>query len=973
MANISYPQRFKQKLEQDQYINGIVNKTLFDFGDILEDNKLYFFEEYTDHGIRHIENVLAASDRIIDDHTFNDKLLPKDIGCLSLAVILHDLGMHLTLPGLTLLLEGGYDDVRVPEFDNLRWVELWEDYLKEAKKFSGKQLKSIFGNEHTVIRIPPISNPGDITNNDKKLIGEFIRRNHARLAHEIALKGFPAKQRMNVEFAAGLSLDLKNLSGLIARSHGLELRTSLDYLEKEHSTARANPFEVHAIFLMVILRIADYLQIQKNRTSEVLIKTKTFSSPVSQFEHDSHLSIDYITDKYQSDPERIYVRASPKTSKMYLKLQKLFKDIQYELDVSWAVLGEIYGKDCPRFKFRRITTNLSENGFAAKQSYVPEKISFDVVPDIIKLLVAPLYGSNPSYGVRELVQNSVDACREREFIHRDSISGNIIKEYEAVILVNIFKVDDNNAYFEIEDNGKGMTIEEIKNYFMKAGASYRKSITWQRKYVDIEGNAKVQKSGRFGIGVLAAFLLGDEIEVWTNSCEAKQGYHFKAHIDDDIVEVQKNKDVKIGTKIRISVNARTLIQLQENSSWYRWYTLSKPKIHYTFLGTMKLPYQHDPGIDDVLTNDWYSFSTTEYRKVLWSYIKTATPFKINCNGIGVGSALENIPMAIEVSKNFFFSIPNIVVFDFDAKLPLTLDRRDVDGILPFEDELFKEISKDIVSKMLLFEIKFDENGRLNLSHPALDNSLSPTQSFMHKYDFVNIKNVFLMHEGFGFDYHYFYSEIKTICIYQKVSQVKLEDYSEIMPRYLIDLYGPSSKSYNEFANIIRAAVQPLGRSVSNQNSTDFLIFNITALGQSSNYNTQNLPSHRYYNWQSYFSNDDKKVLEKLFIKSYKLSPNWYIYIKELDTRDKNYDARYKSILEENKAITNIDFLENRTGSVLVIAGISKTQKKFKSAIFDEVLSRYIGSFIPIPYELEIRKRIYFTAFSELAKYMKKYI
>src|SRR6185437_1805803 len=110
-----------------------------------------------------------------------------------------------------------------------------------------------------------------------------------------------------------------------------------------------------------------------------------------------------IDDKYQDDPERIYIAASPPDSFMFLKLKKLINAIQYELDISWAVLGELYGtiSTKPQIKYRRIKSNLDNEQFINNQLYVADNFTFKANDEIIKLLIDPLYGDAPSYGVRE--------------------------------------------------------------------------------------------------------------------------------------------------------------------------------------------------------------------------------------------------------------------------------------------------------------------------------------------------------------------------------------------------------------------------------------------------------------------------------------------------------------------------------------------------------------------------------------------
>jgi molecular chaperone HtpG len=94
------------------------------------------------------------------------------------------------------------------------------------------------------------------------------------------------------------------------------------------------------------------------------------------------------------------------------------RGIQQELDQSWAVLGEVYGRyGCLRdfgLTIRRIRSNLDdEQGFATSVDYVPELMRLMVSKgELLALLLEPLYGQRPEVGIRELVQNAVDAVRE---------------------------------------------------------------------------------------------------------------------------------------------------------------------------------------------------------------------------------------------------------------------------------------------------------------------------------------------------------------------------------------------------------------------------------------------------------------------------------------------------------------------------------------------------------------------------------
>src|SRR6202451_1072876 len=99
----------------------------------------------------------------------------------------------------------------------------------------------------------------------------------------------------------------------------------------------------------------------------------------------------------------------------------------------------------------------------------------------------------------------------------------------------------------VSDRGTGMTEEIIVNYFLKAGGSFRRSLAWKKEFESEEGTSRghsksrVLRSGRFGVGVLAAFLIGDELEVSTRHLNdaADNGLTFTATIDTETIELMR--------------------------------------------------------------------------------------------------------------------------------------------------------------------------------------------------------------------------------------------------------------------------------------------------------------------------------------------------------------------------------------------------------------------------------------------------
>ena len=382
--NIKIPKRFDEKLTGNY--RAFIDGTISNFSVILQDNKLEFFQEFTDHGTAHIEEVLNTACNLISDESF-EFLNEKDIAVLIMAVILHDVGMHISSEGLKKILDKDYDQNRVQYFDSLSWDDKWNEFFYEAKRFNDEQLTNIFGTSKIEVSEPDINN---LDESSKKLYGEFLRRHHARLAHEISHGGFPTKiGEKNISTNTNIDKEIIDICGLVARSHGMHLRKSFDYLKDKHGETWNIPYDIKVFFLMTVLRIADYIQIHSARANTLLVKTKRFSSPISKKEWEKHNSIKDISVK-TADPERIFVTAKPENSLIYLELRKLFDDIQSEFDISWAILGEVYGKDEElknlKLKYRRLTSNLDNIvKFEDTVKFIPEKIRFDADPELLKL------------------------------------------------------------------------------------------------------------------------------------------------------------------------------------------------------------------------------------------------------------------------------------------------------------------------------------------------------------------------------------------------------------------------------------------------------------------------------------------------------------------------------------------------------------------------------------------------------------
>jgi hypothetical protein len=706
---LKIPPRLAELLAKQRDLQTAVNSTLTELEPWIEagGKRPTFFPDYTDHSVQHIEEVLETAVSLIRDEAW-DTFSAGDAAVLILATLLHDAAMHLTREGFQAIMDPESVWVPLAGFDSLRWRQMWGEFALEVRRFDQRRLLSLFGDAEPV-QVPDLDNL-ILDDRARRLIGEFIRRHHHRLAHEIARYGVPGS---GTPLRVHGNREMADLAGLVARSHGIPARTCLPYL-KSRFGSRTDPLGVHPIFLIVLLRVADFLQLQAGRAPEGTLKVHRIHSPYSVVEWKVHLAVRDMRE-HEEDPEAVYVRANPDDVDTYLRLKDWLDNLQDEIDASWAVLGEVYarqsqGMERLGIRVRRIYSNLDqEKAFANTVNYLPSRIAFSTAgADLLKLLIGPLYGDRPEIGVRELLQNAVDAVREYANMRARNLlpADPTVSDPGGDVCIELDKDSRNEWWLIIRDRGIGMTQGVLCNYFLKAGASFRHSDAWRSQFLDESDHSRVLRTGRFGIGALAAFLLGDELQVTTrHASEAPdQGLAFSASIDTDPIHVY-HMTLPVGTtvKVKLSANAVSALlsahtgtvnecggKIKARDLW-DWYCLAWPKVARRIN-----PFDYDleqqhvlPGESETLPVGWHRLIVKGYQDIQWTYSWNAPA--IICNGI----PLEQSASHLESTAGLPLRLPNVSIFDPDARLPVTLRRdRLATQRLPFYNDLLTEILRD---------------------------------------------------------------------------------------------------------------------------------------------------------------------------------------------------------------------------------------------------------------------------------------
>jgi len=714
-ARIEVPTGVEAILSEDRALMESVFGVLESFGRWMDVSSMSFFPEYTQHGAEHVASVLRSAWHLLGNCTCS-ALSARDAACLVLGCLFHDSGMFISEDGLKELLT---TDHVVPGFGDRPWHELWAEFYCEATRWDKERCLEVYGEPEPLVAIQ--LDPLAMTKKERLTIGVFIRRHHHRLAHEIATRGVPGPrvQRLSAE---AVPEAIRYDAGVVARSHGQTLARSLEGLT---SPEAQDVQQAKMAALMAALRVADYLDAHPGRAPDEVTLTRRANSPRSDIEYKLNQCIISIDE----DPKQerwIRVMCNPPDAVTFIAMRDWLDGLQRELDSAEAILSDISfrRRGMIRLRYSRVKSNLDDtDAFARTVDYVPADIRLRVAEnDLVRLLVNPLYGDAPEIGIRELVQNAVDAVRERDAIERSTgVSG--IPGNEGTtpdVRVALERSQDGRAWVVVEDRGIGMSLPTVENFFLRVGATYRRSTEWRLRFEPSPGEAAVLRSGRFGIGVLAAFLLGRRVYVETRHVDASEenGLCFVVDLNGRCIDLRRARR-DVGTTIRVEADPAVWSKLAKNAGLWDWYHLAWPSLkRYIEQRDGQMVEQEPtfmlPAFRGDLPSQWHSIETDNYPEIHWSFVESAP--KLSCNGIAIetpGVNLDVQRVRPRVSDGFgplhhirkgfveIRTLPNVSVFDPHGRLPLNLERTGLTSFwLPFAQTLYEDVMKDLVAAML---------------------------------------------------------------------------------------------------------------------------------------------------------------------------------------------------------------------------------------------------------------------------------
>lgn len=691
------PDKLKKCLDKDASIAGVTMYIIEKITPLLE-TEIMFFPEYTDHGVRHVQLVLSLCEKFIHKTTLR-LLSAEDICVLVLSVFFHDISMHIGYEQFITMISAEPGETGVP------WKHLWDEYFKEVRHYNEDQMREVFGRKLTVIEEIPHSKL-KLNYEHKLLVGEFLRRYHHQLSYDIVLNGVSDTNGTYFNVFHEISERserfkmLQQLTALAVRSHCESLWSSVSELEVKYGRRSIDLIHnVHIVYIMTVLRMADYFDISDRRAPKEVGEMKNFVSSVSKKEWAINQCVQDIRFDLNDDPEAIYIRFStPASSEVYLGIQLMLKNMQIELDICWGVLGYLYSnpKEKLLLSYRRILTNFYEQEMASQVNFVPEEIKLRANRKLLHLLIGPLYNYNCSFAVREMIQNSVDACVEKQFLC-DKNDEDYVPE---ITLQLIHNKKGKYSKFIIEDNGIGMNKNIIINYFLVAGGSYKSDVNWKKLFNE-KGTNQIARIGQFGIGVLSSFMLGTFIQVQTQYYKSDIRYSFVTSLNNEQIDinVQNARKKESGTKICIEIDEKIYEQLsnnlyQEKYNWSQWYQCETPRLNIIKVNNNKM----------CPLDDRCYFPLEECRKIdnksteiYWKY--------------GAGDVFYNRILIPQTRGPKYKGLKRIDLFilDTENKLNLSLDRTTIE-YEEIMNEIELDMCKDYISNILQSDRNYSYEG-----------------------------------------------------------------------------------------------------------------------------------------------------------------------------------------------------------------------------------------------------------------------
>jgi hypothetical protein len=339
---------------------------------------------------------------------------------------------------------------------------------------------------------------------------------------------------------------------------------------------------VHLRYLACVLRVADILDVDPERTPPVLFQHRDIAPKSVIYwwkDHDFKVLLDGPT---------LVVHARPRSALIEKAVRDTAEWTRLELETCARLDRE---KPFSHSPFRTSEPLPHRWGF-------PESLLLQVRPrnddyvyidgafrpntaKLLELLSGIELYKEPLAAVRELLQNAFDAVKEQIALERLEGDPKDEKRTEAITALQSvelrFEEREGRFWLLCTDSGVGMTRAIIEKYLLVSGSSRRHDILDLERRCETAG-FHLGRTGQFGIGVLSYFMLADHVEIRTRRSAERgdaetHGWWFQTEGVGSFGELRKDSQIRRGTTVSLRLRQDVVSNRNEFLSRLQEYLL----------------------------------------------------------------------------------------------------------------------------------------------------------------------------------------------------------------------------------------------------------------------------------------------------------------------------------------------------------------------------------------------------------------
>lgn len=432
---------------------------------------------YTDHSVRHMDSLWRICDEVLTEEEFG-LFTASEAFLLAASFYIHDLGMA------TPVTEAGKQEIR-------KTLEYKAAHARFTRIY-----------------------PKDQSRAERAAMSEATRELHAKQSRALATERIVGLDRFLIE-----DTDFRDRWGHIlgetAESHNWTLEQVEQLLGARKVLPGPDGDTIDISYMACILRIVDYGHMDRLRALKLDRELRSDIPLDSALHWDAQTN---ITGPIRDGDFLVFGYTKPIES---IDAWWLFFDMASGFDAEIRGVHEYLRNrtaSAQRFSLKGVKGVEDPASF---NNYV--SLPADVVPIDIRVQpesmerVVDLLGGRHIYGpdeiapVRELIQNARDAIELRNALER--AQGHPVTPGKITISL---QREGELSVLSVSDNGVGMTRSVVRRHLVGVGSDFWNSAEFHREYQQAL-EFGFHPIGKFGIGFLSVFMLGDTVDVDTEA------------------------------------------------------------------------------------------------------------------------------------------------------------------------------------------------------------------------------------------------------------------------------------------------------------------------------------------------------------------------------------------------------------------------------------------------------------------------